>query len=109
MDDVENNGLVGHPITNMLMRQAQAGDNSEFGQAAEAARAPEDVGSGDQVDETVREAAEAFDEFELMLEGVRDEVVRRLDQFDDSNQRLIAVEGKLDQLLSHFGLLNTGS
>lgn len=61
------------------------------------------------------EAEEAFLEIENLVEGARDAIVRRLEQFDGVEQRtvviaadLVRVEGKLDQLLSHFGLINLG-
>jgi hypothetical protein len=78
----ENNGCIGHPITNMLMRAACAADMSTADHADHGA--VPDLG-GTPAPAVVSEAP---------AEPVSD---------------LARVESKVDMLLSHFGLLNTGS
>jgi hypothetical protein len=156
---------VGHPVTNMLMRQAcaadmGAADHADAGgatldgvtgpvtapdvtghvtgegnqvaalvlgdgslltmdaQGANIERAPtaEAVEGVDQARDAGDELADHLLEIENLVEGARDAIVRRLEQFDALDERtmraeamLLRVDDKLDLLLSHFGLLNTGS
>ena len=89
---------IGHPITNMLMREATAGDMATGdhvdGAGAELAR--EGV---DQVEnELAQEVEEAFTEIEHMVEGARDAIERRLEQFDQVDARLVRIEAMLVRL-----------
>jgi ubiquinone biosynthesis protein UbiJ len=127
MEQNENTVEVGHPITNMLMRQAQnadmgAADHADAaGPSLEAVTGPVTAsgvsghvtGEGDQVDQARAEGDELADhllEIENLVEGARDAVVRRLEQFDHLDERTMRIEAmllrlddKLDRVLTHFG------
>jgi hypothetical protein len=152
MSEVENTVEVGHPITNMLMRQAcaadmGASDHADAGgpelagvaalvlssgglltmdahganiECAPDADTVEGVACADQVDPLdeflEKDLREQMSEVGHLVEGARDAIARRLEQFDLVSERtvqnmdlIIEVGGKLDLLLSHFGLINTGS
>jgi hypothetical protein len=91
MDNYKNESCIGHPITNALMRAAcasdmGAADHADHGAVADLAP---DCGAcpGDR---SICESACRLAEESPVTDLAR-------------------VEGKVDMLLSHFGLLNTGS
>jgi hypothetical protein len=122
MSEIENNGLVGHPITNMLMREACAGDLGAADHADGAgieltAAAEPTVGAvgGDRLtdhlgDELPPELAGALKEFEELFENGRALVVQTLDRFDTFGEgigailaHIVRLEAKVDRVLTHFG------
>jgi hypothetical protein len=112
MSEIENNGLVGHPITNMLMREACAADlgaaDHADGAGVELAAAvvePDDLG-----DELPPELAAAMKDAEEMFEAGRALIVQTLDRFDTFGEgigailaHIVRLEAKVDRVLTHFG------
>jgi hypothetical protein len=114
------NSEIGHPITNMLIRQATAGDMATGDHldsvGVDLATTTGEALRGDQVEELPPELADHLQKIDELLERGGEMIMERLEQVDRIEARtatlgcaLASVESKLDMLLSHFGLLNTGS
>lgn len=125
VDYTEHNGLIGNPITAMLMGQANAGDMStgdhtdgagvslaealqrRFGQLGhDTDHADEVTGHASPGHATEGdELADHLLEIENLVEGARDAVVRRLEQFDSMDERNARIEAKLDRVLEGLSIV----
>jgi hypothetical protein len=107
MEQNDNAVEVGHPVTNMLMREACAADLGAADHADAGGPTLDGVtghgtesGSTGHVTEEGDALADHLLEIENLVEGARDAVVRRLEQFDNLDARAERIEWKLDRLLS---------